>query len=63
MLLIKQISFRDYYNGTWIDFLNADYNGYSMNLDNLGDARTSSAWYNGVYLKNLYLYNKDFSKK
>lgn len=53
--------FWDYYNGTWIDFLNADYNGYSMNLHNLGDG-ASSAWYNGVYLKNLYLYNKDFSK-
>lgn len=53
--------FWDYYNGSWIDFLNTDYNGYSMNFDNLGDG-ASSAWYNGVYLKNLYLYNKDFSK-
>ncbi len=53
--------FWDYYNGSWIDFLNSDYNGYSMNFDNLGDG-ASSAWYNGVYLKNLYLYNKDFSK-
>lgn len=57
----KSNIFWDYYNGTWIDFLNVDYNGYSMNIDDLASG-ASSAWFNGVYLKNLYLYNKDFSK-
>jgi len=57
----KNNNFWDYYNGTYIEFFNLDWNGYSINFDDLTNGGTS-AWYNNVYMKNLYLYNKDYSK-
>jgi len=57
----KNNNFWDYYNGTYIDFFNLDWNGYSINFDDLTLGGTSP-WQTGTYLKNNYLYNKDFSK-
>lgn len=56
----KDNTFWDYFNGSFIDFFNLDWNGYTINFDNLGQGGTS-AWFNNVYIKNKYLYNKDFS--
>ena len=57
----KSNVFFDYFSGTYVDFLNLDWNGYSFDMENVAEGGTS-AWYNSIYLKNLYLYNKDFSK-
>lgn len=56
----KDNTFWDYFNGSFVDFLNLDYNGYTINFDELGQGGTS-AWFNNTYIKNKYLYNTDFS--
>ena len=60
-VLSKDNTFWDYYNGEWNKFLDLDWNGKDINFDNLGDGGTS-AWFNNTYIKNKYLYNKDYSK-
>lgn len=56
----KDNTFWNYFNGSYIDFFNLDWNGYTINYDELSQGGTS-AWYNNTYIKNKYLYNKDFS--
>jgi len=56
----KDNTFWDYFNGSYVDFLNLDWNGKDRNNDDsLGG---TSAWFNNTYIKNKYLYNKDYSK-
>ena len=57
----KNNNFWDYYNGSYIDFFNLDWNGFSINFGDLSLGGTS-AWQTNTYLKNKYLYNRDFSK-
>jgi len=57
----KNNNFWDFFSGTYIDFLNLDWNGYSINFDDLTLGGTSP-WQTNTYLKNKYLYNKDYSK-
>lgn len=56
----KNNNFWDFFTGTYIDFLNLDWNGYTIN-DDLGLGATSP-WNLNLYIKNKYLYNKDYSK-
>lgn len=56
----KANTFWDIYNGTLKDFFNIDWNGFTFNDDNtLGAA---APWTQDLYMKNLYLYNTDYSK-
>lgn len=57
----KNNNFWDFFNGDYKEFLNLDWNGKTMNTDDL-NLGASSAWFTNTYIKNLYLYNKDFSK-
>lgn len=56
----KDNTFWDYFNGTYKEFFELDWNGKDRNNDDsLGG---TSAWFLNTYIKNKYLYNKDFSK-
>ena len=52
-------TFWNYFNGSLQDFFNIDWNGFTFNDDDtLGAA---APWAQDLYMKNLYLYNKDYS--
>lgn len=53
-------TFWDNFNGTLQDFFNIDWNGFTFNDDETLGA--GAPWNSGLYYKNLYLYNKDYSK-
>lgn len=56
----KDNTFWDMFNGTLREFFDIDWNGFTFNDDNtLGAA---APWYQDLYAKNIYLYNKDYSK-
>lgn len=56
----KSNTFWNIYNGTLKDFFNIDWNGFTFNDDETLGA--GAPWFQGLYMKNLYLYNTDYSK-
>lgn len=52
-------TFWDFFNGTLQDFFNIDWNGFTFNDDPLLGA--GAPWNQNLYMKNLYLYNRDYS--